>query len=501
MMPVLKRYTDAAISLGLGIASFILLAIRYSIPNEKIFDEVYFARAAEEYLQRRYIYENTHPPVTKLLITLSTMLFGGLPRGDNAYGWRFLDVVAGAVAVVLTYVLAKRVTGSRLFGAYAAVLFGFDGMHFVQSRIATPESFVVCFSLATLYALLRYWDAIAHAILHAATAEDAPLQRIAEVVVAFVLAIGFTLLRFPHETLPAKIVLIVVSAAVAFGVYRYWRARPLGAGWLLAFGVCAALLVTSKWYGVMTYGVAAVVASYVAIRAWRRGERSPIPLDAFVAVIVATIGIVYALAYIPHFIGLRDLPNLPPRPYTVSDIITMQVNAFLYHDHLKATHPYSSVWWQWPLDLRPILYYAQYGNLGKIPTAEMIYTLPNPLLLWPGLVTVPFVGWLAWRERNRAYAVVIVAYLLQWLPWMFSPRIAFAYHFYVDIPLIAICTAAVAHICWERLSPSNRTAALWIVGGYLGVEIATFAYFYPILAGLQIPQSAWMQRMWLKSWP
>ena len=129
----------------------------------KIFDEVYFARAAEEYLQRRYIYENTHPPVTKLLITLSVILFGGLPHGDTSYGWRFFNVVAGAIAVLICFLLAKRITRSTLFGAYAAVLFGLDGMHYAQSRIATPEAFVVCFSMLTLYAFCRYWDAVAEA--------------------------------------------------------------------------------------------------------------------------------------------------------------------------------------------------------------------------------------------------------------------------------------------------------------------------------------------------
>ncbi len=496
-MTLIKRYRDAATALVLGLASFALLAFRYWLPNEKIFDEVYFARAAEEYLQRRYIYENTHPPISKLLITLSTIMFGGLPRGDNAYGWRFLDVVAGAVAVMLAYALARRVTRSTIFAAYAAVLFGCDGMHFVQSRIATPESFVVCFSLATVYALLRYWDAISSAALRVATAEDSPLRRGLEAIAAIAIGSAFVAIRFAHETLPARIVVAIIGAAVVFTLYRFWRARPAGAGWLVAFATCAALLVTTKWYGIMTYGVAAVVASYVAIRAWRRGERSPIPLDTFVALIVAAIGIVYALAYIPHFIGLRDLPNLAPRPYTVSDVVQMQVNAFLYHWDLRATHPYSSVWWQWPLDLRPILYYTNYSAANAV---AVIYTLPNPLLLWPGLITVPFVGWLAWQERNRAYAVVIVAYLLQWLPWMFSPRIAFAYHFYVDIPLIAVCTAVAAQRVMSYLGEDRRALALTLVWGYCAIEVLAFAYFYPILAGLEISRAAWMARMWLPSW-
>ena len=494
-----ERLRDAAIAASLGIASFILLFIRYWVPPGKIFDEVYFARAAEEYLQRRYIYENTHPPVTKLLITLSVILFGGLQHGDTSYGWRFLNVVAGAVAVVLCFILAKRITRSMLFATYAAVLFGLDGMHYVQSRIATPEAFVVCFSLATLYAFCRYWDAVA-----AAPAQ--PLghrswqERALEALASLAIACGFVLLRFAHETEPARIVLIVIVAAAIYAAWRLWRERPPGAGWLITFAFAGALLVASKWYGVMAYGVAAVIAGYASIRAWIARRASPFPIDLVTACVIGTVGIVYALAYIPHFIGLRDLQTLPPRPYTVSDIVTMQVNAFLYHDHLRATHPYASLWWTWPLDLRPLLYSAEYGGTCPNCTAAMIYSFPNPILMWLGLISVPFTGVLAFVRRNRGYALIVLAYLLQWLPWMFSPRIAFLYHFYVDIPLIAICSAVLMQWIIETFGSTDPAATRGIVAGYLLLVALAFVYFFPILSSIPISQSAWQQRLWLNSW-
>ena len=137
---------DYAIMVVLGIGNFVLSFIGYWRPNGSscwaeaglarcgIFDETYFARAGEEYLQNLRIYENTHPPLSKLLITFSMMLFGGMPKGhglggwtflngiighvsngDNPYGWRFLDLVFGALVVMLLYVFAKHVTGSTLF--------------------------------------------------------------------------------------------------------------------------------------------------------------------------------------------------------------------------------------------------------------------------------------------------------------------------------------------------------------------------------------------------
>lgn len=494
-MSALFRFRDVLIGTALGVASFVLLFVNYWYPPGKIFDEVYFARAAEEYLQRRYIYESTHPPVTKLLITLSVMLFGGLPAGDTSYGWRFLDVVAGAVAVVLVFILARRVLRSTTFAAYAAVLFGLDGLHFVQSRIATPESFVVCFSLATLYAFCRYWDSIVECPPEARETSRQLAVHALELASSAVLAVAFVAVRFAHEAVYARIVAAVAIAAGIYALYRIVRSRPVGTGWLLFFAFAGATLVASKWYGVMAYGVATVVILYVAIRAWRRGYRSPFPMDIVVATSVAAIGIVYALAYIPHFIGLRDLPTLAPRPYTLTNVVDMQVSAFLYHWNLRATHPYASPFWMWPLDLRPVLYYAQYGA----NTAAMIYALPNPLLLWTGLLGVPFALYLAIRERNRGYGLIVLAYLLQWLPWSLSPRIAWIYHFYVDVPLIAICNALAVQRIYERLRAEHRPLAIGIAVVYLAVIAATFVYFYPILAGVPISQAARMQRMWLGS--
>src|SRR6185503_15854678 len=127
------------------------------------------------------------PPLTKLLVTLSMMMFGGLHGGDNAAGWRFLDVVFGAFVIVLLYVFAKRITGSVVFATIATSFFLFDGMHFVQSRIATPEGFVVFFSLAAVYAFYRFWIA---AQVNVRKASPPAQERGAVVAGALALAIG-----------------------------------------------------------------------------------------------------------------------------------------------------------------------------------------------------------------------------------------------------------------------------------------------------------------------
>ncbi len=63
-----------------------------------------------------------------------------------------------------------------------------------------------------------------------------------------------------------------------------------------------------------------------------------------------------------------------------------------------------------------------------------ILALPNPLVWWFGLFSVPAMAWWGYVERNKGYLLLFAAYLFQWLPWILTPRIAFEYHFFPNLP-------------------------------------------------------------------
>jgi len=572
---------------ALGVVSFVLSYVNYWLPTEKVFDEIYFARAAEEYLSHKYIYESTHPPLTKLIITLSTILFGG----DNSHGWRFLDVVFGALAIVVIYAFAKRLTRSTLFASFAALLLIADGMHFVQSRIATPEGIVVVFSLAALYAFYRYWIAsqstvrayeprtfmrasvsaigalVGGFILGAVVTLPFHQSRAAFVVAGFYFAFGLYLLlrlaivprlfgsdgelasyaegsrllrRAGSSTLEIPDGRIVRGKGLEFdedglkvayardGSARY--ATPEGeatytpglvrddrgetqegrhaTAWLIAFTILLGALVASKWYGVMAYGVSFVVIAGVWLeRYWHNGRLKQwgnpfgFRLDISIAAIVFLSMTVYVFVWVPEFFRQIEIKNL-------TDLVYRQYSMFEYHDTLKATHPYASAFWTWPLDLRPIAYYwkdLRVGAAAADPRAccvAEIMSLPNPLILWFGLLCVPIVAFFAWRERNKGYALLVVAYLLQWLPWSRSPRIAWIYHFYVDIPIVILCNVIILQRIWQ-LGETNEDAKVFsrlAVCGYVAAVVLAFVWFYPVLAGVPLTWNAWDARMWLPHW-
>ena len=119
--------------------------------SESVFDEVYYVRAAEDYLSGRDPFEDTHPPLGKLIIAAGISVLG-----NNPFGWRIAGVFFASAMLAVIYILGKEISGSWLGGLFSALLLGFDFMHFTMGRMATTDIFLVFFSLASLLFFYRY---------------------------------------------------------------------------------------------------------------------------------------------------------------------------------------------------------------------------------------------------------------------------------------------------------------------------------------------------------
>ena len=132
-------------------------------------------------------------------------------------------------------------------------------------------------------------------------------------------------------------------------------------------------------------------------------------------------------------------------------------------------------------------------------------------------------------ERNRGYALLVVAYFLQWLPWIGSPRIAFEYHFFPNLAIIVLCNAIILQKLWNwkysgisgpwrsptgqirytSMVPPRPGDASGTMPGYfaragvliyLAICIWAFFFFFPVLAGTHTPWEVWHARMWIGRW-
>jgi len=500
---------DTWIAAALSVVSLFLCGLRYWYPPEAYFDEVYYPRSAAEYLQWQPQYEWTHPPLTKLLIAASMWIWGGMGSmyGNTGFGWRFLNVVVGALTVFLLYAFAKRLTGSTGFAAIAAALLVFDGFHFTQSRIATPEITVAFFSLFILYAFYRYLLR-----LDEEQRPDTPNWRVpaaagaVSVIAGCALAIGWVG-ALAHQSHGAVALMAVFFTLTIYAAIRLsLQPRPRALGWLLTLAVVCGLGAASKWNAIFDLIVVLLFAAGIVLLPrpkWR------LPLDAFASVVLSVTIAMYLVSYIPFFSMATPVDFQNGNDLT--GLMDLQNQMFTYHDVTvthNAPHPYSSKWWEWPIMYQPVAYWYHDFRTGanvRNPNAcciGEILSLPNPLTWWAGLLSIPLLAYLAWAQKNRIYLLLFVTYFAQWLPWIASPRMLFEYHFYPNDAIILLADTVALKWLWDRAqkSPEEQKLARYGIALFLALTVALFAYFYPILAGDSITYADWAARMWFPHW-
>ena len=90
-----------------------------------MFDEIYHGRTAYEFLNDLPIYETTHPPLGKTIISLGIAAFGMTP-----FGWRFASAVCGTLVVPLMYLFCRKISGRTDIAFIGAALFCTEFMHY-----------------------------------------------------------------------------------------------------------------------------------------------------------------------------------------------------------------------------------------------------------------------------------------------------------------------------------------------------------------------------------
>lgn len=514
---------DYAILSGLTILTGALLYLHINRPAERIFDEIYYARSAQEYLHHRSQFEWTHPPLSKLILTVGAWLYPVDPVGA-----RLMSALFGTLTVPLLYAFAKRLFGSTLASATAVGLLLTCGYFYVQSRIATPEIFVAFFALATIYCLYRLW--IAAQIVRSRSGAMLPDgSRVQGGEVCFEFGERMPL-RAARLTEAGQTTIWTADGARVeeSGSALTWRTDATIEGrvggqpvrdrqpwpvWLGLTCLAVACVIASKWNGLFDLGVAWLVAAAVtmqrrlpwqserpaAARPPRRfvwGNAYGFRLLIFIPASLAVTAVVYLLTYIPFFqIGNANLGLHG----TFHDFLALQWQMFHYHYDLKATHPYASKWWTWPLELRPVSYYYHVFS-GTTPPKQIVaevLALPNPFVWLPQLVTVPLTAVMAWRTRHKGMLLCCVAYVLQWLPWIASPRIDFQYNFYPNTALICLCGAYVLMLAWRGAAQLGPVRVIrGIILAYLAACAVSFWFFLPILNGTPITWTQWHARIW-----
>ena len=449
---------------------------RLSPPDGQVFDEIYFPVDAYNDLKGielcrpttvdcKYNYFDPEPPLSKLLIAAGEWSYGWyrahyqgatgdyVDLGFNTFGWRIAVCIFGTLCVPLMYLLARRLWPNRLFALAAATLVCFDGMFFLQSRIGMIDIFPIFFIL------LSYTLYLVHI-----------QSRTPSASVATLFLLGIT----------------------------------------LGVGIASKWIVLAAWASIVFLLVARAARRHVDVRvgswSWGRGEGQAIAggvrWDLYVPLALAALVlipiVIYDVSWYPFFARGQF--------HSLADLVDYQKTSYVYHATLTATHPYGSPWWSWPFLSRPVLYYAEYTNLGVDhwtgqPLIARIEDLGNPWIWWTSLPCVLSLPYFIIRHRSFPATVILLGFATQYLPWSHISRVLFLYHMFGGLIFMILALAFVLAYVATHLPRAGRR----LLVAHLGLTVAFFFYFYPLWTALPIAVTAndpgptapiWGPKMW-----
>jgi len=491
----LDRRLDPYSWIAAGVITLIALIIRLvgiTHPRGKMFDELYYATEAWGMLQHgaEWDFENNaakyvvHPPLGKWCIALGELVFG-----NNELGWRFSAAVAGVGTVLMITRIARRMFGSTALGCTAGLLMALDGMHFVLSRAALLDMFLMFFLLA---------------------------------------AFGFLLLdRDPRRR---RWLRHIEAGANPGGLGRAsrptWSWRTSVPWWRLAAGVMTGCALGVKWSAIFYLPVFLLLAFLWEVGARRSaGVRYPwrdTVLDEIGWLLLTVV--VAVLTYLATWTGWflsddgygrhrwaaeRGGGGEPPVIGALYNLWKYHLDAFRFHDTLGSTHPYQSWPWQWFLQGRPVAFYwSGNGPCASSSCAAEVLLLGTPVLWWSFIIVLPMLIWFGVARRDwrmPPIALGIAAGILPWFYWATKGRTMF---FFYALPAEPFLILAVVFVLGALMTPppgtplspavvDRRMIGAIAAGGYVLAVALCFAYFYPVYTGQILTYAEWSARMWL----
>ena len=256
--------------------------------------------------------------------------------------------------------------------------------------------------------------------------------------------------------------------------------------WILLTSISLGLAAGSKWTGF--YAIIAIF-SFLFLLGIKQKKFEP---KIFLVLLIPPI--CYLLSYSQFWL----------QGHSVTDFVNLHKQIWWYQNRHDLQHSYGTTpvycvpqglsgprqWCPWVLDVRGVYFsYEPYGT----DKAGYIYLLGNPIVFWIGIIAVCYMLGKLTDRPKKEQLLVLLGYFIFWVPWIFSPRIMFLYHYLPSIPFMAV-------IIGYFLKDIYKTKFKYVSFVLLALIIITFFYFYPITTGYPIPIAAIDKYMWLKTW-
>ncbi|HEY6538359.1 MAG TPA: phospholipid carrier-dependent glycosyltransferase [Candidatus Dormibacteraeota bacterium] len=482
-----------------------------------VFDEVYFPVDALKDL-KGIDYFDPEPPLSKLI-----MATGISWLGFNAWGWRIMSAIFGSLVIGLLYFLGRRLWPKRRsFPLLAALFFSLDGLELVSSRTGVIDIFAVFFVVLGLWLFTLHW--------HARTRSEWLWTLYLTAAVA---GLG---VATKADMIPP---LMLMGLLLALRWVRpHLRLRGLGGGnshWLLPPvpddpGEAGRRTMVASLRWAWHYLGALLLIAFIFYLSFFRYWTVPHSIYVNFADTSGPSATCRSLTteadvcHLPVAMPVQKdhigpitlwLPTSFNLEQSVVDVEMNSIAGLSYQATLKATHPFASPYYTWPLDGHPVLFYAEYtGNGVTTASGETVsnYTwiddMGNPAIFWMGLLALAACLYWTFRRRDRVALFILLGFLFDWLIlWSWPSRILFFYEILEALPFTCLALAycctklAHAHSAFQlgriRLGPYSLRP---LAGAVVLAVVLSFIYFYPLWTGQPISSTNFFQHVWLPGW-
>lgn len=479
---------------GIVGVSFVLRFWGLSRFNTLVFDEVYYAKFASEFLRREIVFTG-HPPLSTYIIAFGIWVSNALSWGDDIkngltglllspFSYRWLNAFTGALLPLVIASIAYLLSNRRSYALIAAFLLAVDGLFLVESRYALNNIYLVLFGLLGQ--------------------------------VGFLLALRTQLsarwfwLIFAGASFGASAAIKWNGLGFLFGAYLVW-----GAGWIISMLQTLRSPVPSR--------------DRHLVSPFPLHNLTQIHLGHILVAFVLTPALTYFLCWIPYILVDASPDNF----------WQLQLKTFDYHQRVGGlnAHPYCSLWFTWPLMIRPIAYFYKVASGASEPVpvvgppqpqggGEVIYdvhAMGNPLLWWFAAAAILlFIGlliqqgwqWLTAPRTSSAEAsgqsivrpllngqtwialYIVLNWVANLLPWVKVQRCVFLYHYMESLVFSLLALALILDRWLHSYHPSRRAMGITV----LFLTLIAFIFWMPLYLGLPLTPEALQLRRWFPSW-
>ncbi|MBR5948787.1 MAG: glycosyltransferase family 39 protein [Clostridia bacterium] len=461
------------------------------------FDELYHARTAYEHKNYLKVYEITHPPLGKIIISVGIRIFG-----MNPFGWRIMGALFGVAMIPLMYAFGKRMFGRSWLAFLAAGLMAFDFMHYAQTRISTIDVYGVFFNLCMTYYMYKFIK----------------------------MDLGDSL----KSTLKP---LALSGLFFGIGCASKWICVYTGAALAVMFFVkMITLWIKANKINAMNKKDASEPAVKNAKNYPARFIKTCLWCVLFFVIVPVCI---YVASYFPYYKAewgknaenskiaqMRAAGELGADAVPEGSVLTLGEKAkayidgvksnqeymYNYHSGLDSTHSYQSSWYEWPLSNRPMWFYAGYNH----PDSSLYGTISsfgNPAVWWVCFVGTIFMLLMTLRGRfkvNTEIFFLLMCMASSMLPWMLVSRCVFIYHYFATVPLIILASVYVLKHYEDKFYFVPKEQGLELSKAarfvpyckfiWLSIAIVLFFVFYPVITGIPVARTYVQALQWFPTW-